>query len=94
MMYRNDHDMNGWGFGLMTVAMLLFLGLVVVAIVLLVRHLVHSPQHVPGAHPVPPPERPSPEQLLAERFARGEIDADEYRHRLATLRSGGGPSSG
>ncbi|MFE4519221.1 hypothetical protein ACFRMQ_34145 [Kitasatospora sp. NPDC056783] len=28
-----------------------------------------------------------PEQLLAERFARGEIDAEEYRHRLDTLRS-------
>ena len=29
--------------------------------------------------------RPSPERLLAERFARGEIDEDEYRRRLATL---------
>lgn len=27
----------------------------------------------------------APEQMLAERFARGEIDADEYRHRLETL---------
>ncbi|MFF4921518.1 SHOCT domain-containing protein [Kitasatospora sp. NPDC001261] len=33
----------------------------------------------------------SPEQLLAERFARGEIDAEEYRHRLDTLRSANGP---
>ncbi|MFE7589064.1 SHOCT domain-containing protein [Kitasatospora sp. NPDC057512] len=32
-----------------------------------------------------------PEQLLAERFARGEIDAEEYRHRLDTLRSAFGP---
>ncbi|MEV0533557.1 SHOCT domain-containing protein [Kitasatospora sp. NPDC050463] len=94
MMYWNDHDMNGWGFGLMTVAMLLFLGLVVVAIILLVRHLVDSPQHVPGAHHSPPPERPAAEQLLAERFARGEIDADQYRRRLETLRTGGGPPSG
>lgn len=29
--------------------------------------------------------RPSPEQLLAERFARGEIDEEDYRRRLATL---------
>ncbi|MEV7186048.1 SHOCT domain-containing protein [Kitasatospora sp. NPDC093102] len=36
----------------------------------------------------------SPEQLLAERFARGEIDAEEYRHRLETLRSANGPGGG
>ncbi|MFG2907794.1 SHOCT domain-containing protein [Kitasatospora sp. NPDC048286] len=36
-------------------------------------------------------QRPAPEQLLAERFARGEIDAEEYRHRLDTLRSANGP---
>ncbi|MFI7296586.1 SHOCT domain-containing protein [Streptomyces sp. NPDC050121] len=30
---------------------------------------------------------PVPEQLLAERFARGEIDENEYR-RLAVLRPG------
>jgi putative membrane protein len=29
--------------------------------------------------------RPSPEQLLAERFARGEMDDDDYRRRPATL---------
>jgi uncharacterized membrane protein len=27
--------------------------------------------------------------VLAERFARGEIDADEYRQRLDTLRRAG-----
>ncbi|MDX3241376.1 SHOCT domain-containing protein [Streptomyces sp. ME18-1-4] len=31
---------------------------------------------------------PVPEQLLAERFARGEIDENEYRRRLAVLRHG------
>jgi putative membrane protein len=29
--------------------------------------------------------RPSAEQLLAERFARGEIDEEEYRHRRDVL---------
>ena len=28
----------------------------------------------------------APEEILAERFARGEIDASEYRARLDTLR--------
>lgn len=30
-----------------------------------------------------------PEQILAERYARGELDDDEYRRRLATLRGRG-----
>lgn len=40
----------------------------------------------------------SAEQILAERLARGEIDPDDYRHRLDTLRNtsfgaSGSPSS-
>ena len=31
----------------------------------------------------------SGESVLAERYARGEIDADEYRHRLTVLREQG-----
>ena len=31
----------------------------------------------------------SGESVLAERYARGEIDADEYRDRLATLKEAG-----
>ena len=31
----------------------------------------------------------SGEAVLAERYARGEIDADEYRNRLAILREQG-----
>jgi len=38
--------------------------------------MVSSPNH----------HRSTPEQVLAERFARGEIDEGEYRQRLATLR--------
>jgi putative membrane protein len=34
---------------------------------------------------------PAPEQVLAERFARGEIDEDEYRRRLGVLRETAGP---
>ncbi|MGA5823805.1 SHOCT domain-containing protein [Kitasatospora sp. NPDC094028] len=100
MMYWND-GMNGWGIGLMTVSMLLFWGLVVFGVVALVRHLGRTEQHHPAGRPpaVPPPpmtppERPTPERLLAERLARGEIDPDEYRSRLATLRGYGPPASG
>jgi uncharacterized membrane protein len=31
--------------------------------------------------------------VLAGRFARGEIDADEYRQRLDTLRQAGRPAA-
>jgi putative membrane protein len=34
----------------------------------------------------PPEDRASGERVLAERFARGEIDEDEYRRRLSVLR--------
>ena len=36
----------------------------------------------PGKSPEPTPA----EQILDERYARGEIAADEYRERLETLR--------
>ncbi|MFG2126075.1 hypothetical protein [Streptomyces sp. NPDC048710] len=31
------------------------------------------------------PLGPTPEQLLSEHFARGEMDEDEYRRRLTVL---------
>jgi putative membrane protein len=70
---------------------LLFLALLVGTALLGLQDRPASPPG-PPAGPEPPggPEpfpwsRPSPEQVLAERFARGEIDATDYRHRLATL---------
>ncbi|WP_395298164.1 SHOCT domain-containing protein [Kitasatospora hibisci] len=98
MMYWNDHGMNGWGLGLMTVTMLLFWGLLIFGVVALVRYLGHASQHRPAAYDPPPqppaggaPGRPTPEQLLAERLARGEIEPDEYRRRMDVLRGGPPP---
>lgn len=74
---------HGWGggvlFGLLT---LLLIALVILGIIALVRYIGRSADHASG-----PGRRPTrAEQILAERFARGEIDEEEYRQRLGTLR--------
>jgi putative membrane protein len=81
MMFWTDHDLSGWGWVVMTTSMVLFWGLLIAGGVLLFRAL---NQPAGGA---PAGSRPSPEHLLAERFARGEIDEEEYQRRLATLTS-------
>ncbi|HEY3036755.1 MAG TPA: SHOCT domain-containing protein, partial [Streptosporangiaceae bacterium] len=63
----------------------IFWGVIIVGVIALVRYLSRSGQ-LTGT---PPAEPPAPEQVLAERFACGEIDEDEYRRRLATLRTAG-----
>ena len=79
--YDHDWGWGWWGWLAMTAGMLVFWGLLIWGVVALVR----------GSAPTPP--APDPEQTLAERFARGEIDEPEYRHRLDTLRASRSPSS-
>jgi putative membrane protein len=77
MMYWHGDDMNGWGFVLAAVGMVLFWGLLALVVVALVRHL--------GRRDRSTVERPDAEQVLAERFAGGDIDETEYRQRLDVL---------
>jgi putative membrane protein len=81
MMYYGP-GMGVWGYLLMTVNMLLFWGLVIAGIVVLVRYLGRSDRAAPGQ----PGQRTRAETILAERFAQGEIDEEEYRRRLNVLR--------
>jgi putative membrane protein len=76
MYYYGDH-MSGWGWFAMSLSAVVFWGLVITAIVLLVRY----PRTGPSSQ-----SPKTPEQVLAERFARGEIDEAEYQQRLAILR--------
>ncbi len=79
MMYWGN-GMGGWGMVLMTVSSLLFLALVIVGIVVLVRYLGRDAQRSqPVGH------EPTPQQTLAQRFARGDIDEEEYTRRLQVL---------
>jgi len=98
MVVRHYWGWGGMGFnwpGL--VSLILFWALVVVAIVALVRYL-RGRQHwpgqpgylPPGPGPYQPPGMGTPEQILAERYARGEIDDEEFQRRMAVLRGGSG----
>ena len=85
MMMWYGTGLSGWGYGLMFAGMVIFWVVVVVAIVALLRYAgrvdhYSSEMHRPG---------PSPQQILAERFARGEIDDEEYTRRTTTLGTGG-----
>jgi putative membrane protein len=75
---------GGWGWLAMSLSMVIFWALIIGVGVLLFRALAHSPQSRNGTSPED--RRPAPEQILAERFARGEIDENEYTARLAALR--------
>jgi putative membrane protein len=77
----NGYAMSGWGWLLMTLGMLGFWALVAVVVVALLRRPGQSDQQrQPDQQP-----QPGAEEILAQRLARGEIDADEYRQRLQTL---------
>src|SRR5690242_15084765 len=80
MMDWSGNGMSGWGYALMGLSTVLFWGLLVVGIVALVRYSGLAQRGSPHASP-------TPEQILADRFARGEIDTDEYHRRIETLRT-------
>ncbi len=62
-----------WGYGFMVLNGLVFWALLVVGAVLAYRVFRRE-------------DRETAEGLLADRYARGEIDDEEYRRRMTTLR--------
>ena len=85
----NDHWAGGWWW--MTIMMVVFWVGVAWVVVTLVRrgnHPAHT--HAPALEAVPPRQQ-TPQELLADRLARGEIEPDDYRQRLDALvhQSGG-----
>lgn len=76
--------------GLRLLVLLVVIALIVAAVVALVRHFSRRDAAVAAA--VPPAPAPATaattaEQVLADRFARGEIDETEYVSRRNALRS-------
>ena len=68
----------GWIFG--PLMMLLVIGGIVAAIVIVTRSVGRSAHAAPG-----PAVGRDPIDILKERFARGEIDKDEYEERRRVL---------
>lgn len=76
MMFGN----YGWGMGFGAFGMLLFWGLLIIGVVALVRWMADGARGRDR-----PYETKSPLDLLAERYARGEIDRAEYLEKRADL---------
>jgi putative membrane protein len=69
---------GGFGFGIPGLGMVLFWGLIIVAVVLLARAFYQSPGRGGAAK--------SAREILDERYARGEIGRDEYEEQRRTLK--------
>jgi putative membrane protein len=74
MMWGQYDQFSWWWFVIMPLGMLAFWGLVAWLVVAIMRGNRPAPMPLSGA-----------ERILAERYARGEIDADEYHRRLDDL---------
>lgn len=68
---------NGWGWLWMTLSMVAFWAIVAAVVVALVR--AGAPRGASGNRAA------DADAILAERYARGEISDEEYRHRRREL---------
>lgn len=90
-MYDGDGWMwnHGWGWGgwiLMGLAMVVFWAVVITLVILAIRYFTSDRSSAGTTRPAPAPGSNRAEDLLAERFARGEIDEEEFRRRMTLLR--------
>lgn len=67
----------GWGWGWGALIWVIFMLVVLTGIAAVIIYAVRQPSG---------PRSQSAEQILAERYARGEIDEEEYQQRRRTLR--------
>jgi putative membrane protein len=94
-MFWYGPQLGGWGWAL-GLSSLVFWVLLVVAVIALVRLFTGGgprllPPYGGGPYtesgPAAAAAAAAPEQILAGRFARGEIDEDEFHQRMAALRA-------
>lgn len=72
-------DGGGWMF-VWPLMMILFVAAIAVTVVLLLRWLGRGQASSPGSR-----DRSSPVEILKDRFARGEIDKEEFEERRRVL---------
>jgi putative membrane protein len=76
-MMNNWNGFSGWGMGLGFIFMLLFWGLIILGIAALIRLLMTSSSRGPRDK--------TPLEIVQERYARGEIDREEYEQKNRDL---------
>ena len=80
MMWYSNGDTGWGGWSLMATSMVIFWGLIIWG--------VWSVLHIAPAGERAGSRRQTPEEVLAHRFAAGEIDVDAYRRGLEVLAVG------
>ena len=89
MMYYGGGHMSGWGWFGMTIGMIAFWALLIGLAMLVYRGLTSGDTSNAAKDESSGRTSADPRQILAERYARGEIDEDEYQRRLTTLTGAG-----
>jgi len=92
MMWWDDGGASTASWIVMSVSMIIFWGGLIALVVWLVHGVGRGSTSSLPTPPVPPPSDAN--EVLAQRFARGAINDEEFLHRRAVLRSvaGGIPS--
>lgn len=85
MMWDYNGTWNSSDWVAMSLMMIVFFGLFILAVAVLMRGSQRD-----AAPSDSGPARETAEQLLANRFARGDIDEEDYDRRLAVLMSAKG----
>lgn len=78
----NEFGPFGWGAGFGWIVMILFWLLILAGIVAIVKWLIGGP-----ATNVPVPPSKTARQILEERYARGEIDREEFEQKKRDIES-------
>ena len=74
MYWYGGHDMGAWGWLVMILLSVLFWGGLIATLAFVISRVASGPRRTDDAR-----------QLLDERFARGEIDPEEYARRRDLL---------